>query len=187
VGNVIGIYNIETGIEKKLYWNAWNQLIRVEEGNLIWTAVYDGFGRRLLVRSEDDGQKAEKAKEEDILHAVAKSIYWRSRCCDITGLVNMGARYYHPASGRFISPDPYGHTGSLDLYNYAGGDPANYFDPDGRLLMASAGKVRDFSVKHGRVALDGLHFGLDVGGMVPVLGAVPDLVNAGILLREDNM
>jgi hypothetical protein len=45
--------------------------------------------------------------------------------------------------------------------------------------MASAGKVRDFSVKHGRVALDGLQFGLDVGGMIPVLGS-PDIVNAGI-------
>lgn len=80
----------------------------------------------------------EEGKEENILNTVAKSIYWRSRRCDITGLVKLDARYYHPESRRFISPDPYGHTGSLDLYNYAGGDPVN--DPDGRLFMASAGK-----------------------------------------------
>jgi len=92
----------------------------------------------------------------------------------------MGARYYHPLSGRFISPDPFGHSGSLDLYNYADGDPINYFDPDGRLLMKSWGKVKDFSVKHAKVGIDVAQFGLDIAGMAPVLGAIPDLANAGI-------
>jgi hypothetical protein len=45
----------------------------------------------------------------------------------------MGARYYDPASGRFLTPDPMGHEGSLSLYDYAGGDPVNGIDPDGRL------------------------------------------------------
>ncbi|PWU04767.1 MAG: hypothetical protein C5B43_04200, partial [Verrucomicrobia bacterium] len=254
VGNVIRIYDLNTDIDKKLYWNAWNQLIRVEEGDNVWTATYDALGRRLLVKSEYNGksseiksfydpevefleiglevdghkvwklygpdlngeygeykgigglealidsesgkvvylvsdlfghiagyfegnfensleynqiswnpdiidpygnvewkyleQKAEGAKESSLTR-VAKSIFWRSRRSDITGLVFMGARYYHSLSGRFISPDPLGLTGSLDLYNYADGDPINYFDPDGRLLMASWGNVKDFSAKHG--------------------------------------
>ncbi|PWU06494.1 MAG: hypothetical protein C5B43_01735 [Verrucomicrobia bacterium] len=110
----------------------------------------------------------------------------------------MGARYYHPLSGRFISPDPLGLTGSLDLYNYADGDPINYFDPDGRLLMASWGNVKDFhvnagrkivsgtkkasefSIKYGNHILDGAQVGLDVAGMVPGLGIVPDFINAGV-------
>jgi RHS repeat-associated protein len=48
------------------------------------------------------------------------------------GLESMGARYYNPASGRFVSQDPAGFGGgSPDLYQYAGADPVNYNDPSG--------------------------------------------------------
>lgn len=61
IGNVIRIDNLDTGIAKKLYWNAWNQLLRVEEEDQIWTAIYDALGRRLLVRSECEGKKSDKS------------------------------------------------------------------------------------------------------------------------------
>jgi RHS repeat-associated protein len=49
-----------------------------------------------------------------------------------TGLYLMGARYYYPATGTFISPDPLGCTvNSTDLYEYARGDPINVSDPTG--------------------------------------------------------
>jgi RHS repeat-associated protein len=38
---------------------------------------------------------------------------WRGRYQDETGLVYMGARYYEPNSGRFLSADPLGHNSSL--------------------------------------------------------------------------
>ncbi len=44
----------------------------------------------------------------------------------------MGARYYDPLAGRFLSPDPLGHAASMDLYSYANGDPINFVDPTGR-------------------------------------------------------
>lgn len=44
----------------------------------------------------------------------------------------MGDRYYDPVSARFLSPDPYGHGASMDLYSFAGGDPINFVDPTGR-------------------------------------------------------
>jgi hypothetical protein len=44
----------------------------------------------------------------------------------------MGERYYDPQSGRFLSPDSVGYPACLDLYAYAGGDPINYMDPNGR-------------------------------------------------------
>jgi len=46
--------------------------------------------------------------------------------------------YYEPGSGRFLSPDPFGHEASMSLYDYAGGDPVNYLDPDGRLKAAAS-------------------------------------------------
>ena len=59
------------------------------------------------------------------------------------GLYYLRARYYNPATGRFLSrdpldPQPFGPDGypinpsSLHKYLYAGGDPINASDPTGR-------------------------------------------------------
>jgi RHS repeat-associated protein len=52
------------------------------------------------------------------------------------GLYYLRARYYNPATGRFLSRDPLdGHSWdpkTLHKYLYAGGDPVNRIDPSGR-------------------------------------------------------
>jgi RHS repeat-associated protein len=63
---------------------------------------------------------------------LAASTAWRSRRIDPTGFYWLGARYYEPTSGRFLSADPMGQAASPSLYDFAGGDPVNYFDPTGR-------------------------------------------------------
>ena len=63
---------------------------------------------------------------------LATVIGWRGHYIDPTGLYYLGARYYAPDSGDFLSPDPLGHSASLDLYSYCNGDPINNYDPDGR-------------------------------------------------------
>ena len=40
-------------------------------------------------------------------------------------------RFYDPETGRYISADPIGLQGGLNLYAYAGGNPANFIDPLG--------------------------------------------------------
>jgi RHS repeat-associated protein len=50
------------------------------------------------------------------------------------GLIYMGARYYSPQLGRFISPDPltiHGVQGDLNPYEYAFGNPLLWIDPFG--------------------------------------------------------
>lgn len=51
------------------------------------------------------------------------------------GLYYLRARYYNPATGRFMSRDPYDGITilpiSLHKYLYASGDPANRIDPRG--------------------------------------------------------
>jgi RHS repeat-associated protein len=59
-------------------------------------------------------------------------IGWRGHYIDATGLYYLGARYYAPDSGTFLSPDPLGHSASMDLYSYCNGDPVNQYDADGR-------------------------------------------------------
>ena len=49
------------------------------------------------------------------------------------GLYYMRARYYDPQVGRFISEDPLGFDGGdLNLYAYAGNNPINFIDPEGK-------------------------------------------------------
>ena len=71
--------------------------------------------------------------------SLAEALAWRGRRSDPTGLYWLGARYYDPEHGRFISPDPLGHEATLDLYSFANGDPVNYFDPDGRCARKALG------------------------------------------------
>lgn len=59
---------------------------------------------------------------------------WRGHYIDETGFYYMGTRYYDPINGRFLSPDPLGHSSSVGLYDYCNGDPVNGLDPDGRCV-----------------------------------------------------
>ncbi len=62
---------------------------------------------------------------------LAAAGFWRGYRIDPTGFYWMGARYYDPAGGRFISPDPLGHAECPDLYSFCHGDPLNKADPTG--------------------------------------------------------
>jgi RHS repeat-associated protein len=50
---------------------------------------------------------------------------------DETGLYYYRARYYDPQIGRFISKDPIGFKGGLNLYAYVGNNPVREIDPYG--------------------------------------------------------
>ena len=54
----------------------------------------------------------------------------------VFGLINMNARLYDPALGRFLSPDPYVQTDDLsqnyNRYSYCLNNPLRYSDPSGK-------------------------------------------------------
>ncbi|HQU09301.1 MAG TPA: pre-toxin TG domain-containing protein [Opitutales bacterium] len=80
----------------------------------------------------------------------------------------MGTRYYNSDTARFISPDPYGHAGSIDLYSYANGNPVKYCDPDGR----HASTMRDAETNILREAAS------FAGDWLPVVGNIKSGIEA---------
>ena len=57
-----------------------------------------------------------------------------------TGLHYNVSRYYDPALGRYLSPDPIGVAGgSFNLYLYCDGDPVNRIDPLGLNVLTGMG------------------------------------------------
>ena len=82
---------------------------------------------------------------------------------DANGLVHMRARYYHPLLGRFINGDP--AREGWNWHAYAGGNPLGYVDPSG------LGADR---------AMDIIQTALSFVGLVPGVGIVADVLNAGI-------
>ena len=67
---------------------------------------------------------------------------WQCREYEVeTGLYNFRARWYDPNSGRFISKDPIGLAGGLNLYAFCGNDPVNYRDPYGDLAWFVTGAI----------------------------------------------
>jgi len=52
---------------------------------------------------------------------------------DETGLYFYRARYFDPVLKRFISEDPIGTAGGVNLYAYVGGNPVSFVDPEGKL------------------------------------------------------
>ncbi len=69
---------------------------------------------------------------------LAQALIWRGHRIDPTGFYYLGARYYEPTSGRFLSCDPLSFAGGTNLYTFCNGDCVNFFDPDGMCAKGAA-------------------------------------------------
>jgi len=58
-----------------------------------------------------------------------------------SGLYLAPFRAYDPLAGRWISRDPLGEAGGLNLYGYVNNSPANYVDPNGKSPLGIAAAV----------------------------------------------
>jgi len=63
---------------------------------------------------------------------------------EYTGLYYARARWYDPAAGRFLSEDPAGLAGGVNLYTFAHDDPVNGADPSGLSSGFAGGGVFEF-------------------------------------------
>lgn len=91
-----------------------------EAGEVLSRQSYDPWGTQLSGSSLEMGHLGAQQRRTDPL----------------SGLLQMGARSYSPALGRFMSEDPvFGHVGvgtSFNRYAYVWDNPLNYYDLNGR-------------------------------------------------------
>jgi len=102
-----------------------------ESGDIVESYRYDGFGRMGVF----DGTGEELTSGT----AVGNPFGFACKRYDpTTALFHFGARWYDPALGRFISPDPLGFVDGPNPYAYCAGDPVNFVDPWGLRAGPSA-------------------------------------------------
>ncbi|MBI5559212.1 MAG: RHS domain-containing protein [Deltaproteobacteria bacterium] len=93
-------------------------------GAVVWQADYDPFGQAVV----------------DPASTVVNNFRLPGQYFDAeTGLHYNWHRYYDPQTGRYLSPDPIGLAGGINLYTYVGGNPVNYIDPWGLRYAESWG------------------------------------------------
>jgi RHS repeat-associated protein len=96
------------------------QRVTDKAGNLVWAADYDGFG---------------KANVREIENGIVNNLRYPGQYEDAeTKLHYNDRRYYDPDTGRYITRDPIGFEGGINLYTYAGHNPINYTDPTGEFI-----------------------------------------------------
>ena len=85
------------------------------EGTVVWQAAYLPFGRTQVQ-----------------LGTVQNNLRFPGQYFDAeTGLHYNWNRYYDPDTGRYLSPDPIGLYGGMNLYAYTNQNPINYIDHKG--------------------------------------------------------
>jgi len=91
------------------------QKLTAINGAVVWSAKYNSFG---------------EATAE--VETIENSLRFPGQYYDReTGLHYNWHRYYDPGVGRYISADPIGLVGGINLYIYVFGNPVNWGDPAG--------------------------------------------------------
>ena len=146
-GNVVASYTWGEGIDKLLavtiggatYYaltdiqgTVWGYVD--SQNNVVASWTYDAWGN---VLSED-------ISPSTVALASIRYRFQGREWSAATGLINFRMRWYDAETGRWLSKDPIGLSGGLNLYAFCGDNPANCIDPSGRsylLLLPFLGGV----------------------------------------------
>ncbi|MEA3468833.1 MAG: RHS repeat-associated core domain-containing protein, partial [Thermodesulfobacteriota bacterium] len=126
IGSLDGLFTSPVVEEPRTYYFisdhlGTGQLLVDQEQQVVWQAAYLPFGQ----------------VDVDV-DRVSNNFRFPGQSFDgETGLHYNWHRFYDPATGRYISGDPIGLAGGINLYVYVSGNPVNAIDPRG--LTASDG------------------------------------------------
>ena len=112
-----------------------HQILTDDIGAVSWKAVYTPFG-----------------EAEISVQTVENPFRFPGQYYDQeTGLHYNWNRYYDPKTGRYLTPDPIGLDGGINIFIYVGNNPTGSVDPSG--LVAAIGDPR-FGCPPGMICLD---------------------------------
>jgi RHS repeat-associated protein len=90
-------------------------------------AVYTAFGERVWTASGSTATRYGYAGA----HSYEEKLLPKPYGSPDFGFVHVGARWYDPATGRFLERDPIGVGASINLYEYVRSTPTASIDPNG--------------------------------------------------------
>jgi RHS repeat-associated protein len=108
-----------------------------KDGEGAWTHLHADAQGHVLAYSDEAGACVDRAAFDPwgVLEgapAADRPVFFSGRLVDRdAGLVNLRARWYDPALGRFLTRDPAGLRGGPSAWAYAAADPLRYIDPLG--------------------------------------------------------
>jgi RHS repeat-associated protein len=91
------------------------QILTDDSGTIAWKATYTAFGGTNILTEVTENP-----------HRFIGQYYDRE-----TGLHYNYFRYYNPQTGRYMTPDPIGLEGGINLFSYVENNPLNFMDPLG--------------------------------------------------------
>lgn len=99
---------------------------------MIWAASYEAFGKASVITPAATVDKP----------TIASNLRLPGQYEDAeTGLHYNWNRYYDPQIGRYITSDPIGLRGGINLFLYSESSPLNFVDPEG-LIKHTTGQTK---------------------------------------------
>jgi RHS repeat-associated protein len=113
------------------------QVLTDATGTIVWKAAYNPFGEATIS-----------------VQAVENPFRFPGQYYDQeTGLHYNYFRYYDPTTGRYVTPDPIGLEGGINLFSYVDGNPLSFIDPLGLSVYFCQGYFNNHKYRHALVCV----------------------------------
>lgn len=101
-------------------------------GNIVWAAQYDAFGEAKIVTPKATTEKP----------TITSNVRLPGQYYDVeTQLHYNWNRYYDYSTGKYITQDPIGLEGGINIYGYVDGSPLYKIDTEGKFAVGPAARI----------------------------------------------